>query len=88
MAKDFLGSASEGVTKALGNKKSPFGVTHKRNSTATIRADTMDKIRYIEIITGKKKVDILDDLINIGLSDEKYRDIVKLADKMKSLNNN
>ena len=47
----------------------------------------MDKIRYIELITGKKKVDILEDLINIGFHDEKYRDILKLADKMKSLNN-
>lgn len=87
MAKDFLGSASKGVNKALGEKKSPFGVSHKKNSTAAIRAESMDKIRYIELITGKKKVDILEDLINIGFHDEKYRDILKLADKMKSLNN-
>lgn len=77
MAGDFLDKFAPKSKELLGNQKSPYKLGKEPSKTAQIRLSTYKDIKRIAFESDEKVVDILDDLIQIGLRDSKYSNYLK-----------
>lgn len=87
MAEDFLSDAAKGADHALknnGDAKNPYKINRNGSETAQIRTDTLGEVRFIATVTHEKIINVLDDLIQIGLEDPKYKDLVSLYQKTQN----
>lgn len=77
-AKDFLQS----IDPSLGNDEeagdeSPFRLNKEESKPARIRKPTWKLLKYISLEEEKNMIDILEDLVRIGLHDPKYKKYLK-----------
>lgn len=74
MTEDFLNNFADKSKKILGEEmaKSPYKVSKEPTKTAQIRMDTYKKVKRIAFESDRKVVDVLEDLLEIGLHDEKF----------------
>ncbi|MDF7683782.1 hypothetical protein PT287_09755 [Lactobacillus sp. ESL0679] len=79
MAEDFLSSFADKSKKILGNEltKSPYKVGKEPTRTAQIRLETYKKVKKIAFESDRKVVDVLDDLLQIGLNNSNLKDYLK-----------
>ena len=73
---DFLSKVGEKSKQALTDKKSPYSLSKEPTRTAQIRSDTYEKVRKIAFFTDRKVVDVIEDLVQIGLHSEYYQNQV------------
>lgn len=74
MAQDFLNNVTkqaEGIINHTSN--SPYQIKKEGSKTAQIRNSTYKEVKLIAFQEDRKMIDVLDELIHIGLNDPKFK---------------
>lgn len=73
MANDFLSKVAKDANKAIkANDSSPYRLNKEGSKTAQIRTNTYKIVKLIAFEEDRKMIDVFDELIRIGLTDQKF----------------
>lgn len=73
MANDFLSKVAKDANKAIkANDSSPYRLKKEGSKTAQIRTNTYKIVKLIAFEEDRKMIDVFDELIRIGLTDQKF----------------
>ena len=74
MANDFLDDVEKDAAKAMkSTDSSPYRLKKEGSKTAQIRTSTYKTVKLIAFEEERKMIVVFDDLIRIGLYDDKYK---------------
>ncbi|MDM8267065.1 hypothetical protein QUW44_07895 [Limosilactobacillus pontis] len=74
---DFLNFAADTVNKEKSSTSSPYRIGRKGTKTVRIPADLYDVVRRIDFEENRSMLDVLNQLIRIGLKDDQFKDYRK-----------
>lgn len=79
MKDDFLSTFADKSKEILGNDltKSPYKVGKEPTRTAQVRIETYKKVKKIAFESERTVVDVLEDLLQIGLNSEEFKKYLK-----------
>lgn len=78
MANDFLNDVAKDAAEAMkSTDSSPYRLKKEGSKTAQIRTSTYKTVKLIAFEEERKMIDVFDDLIRIGLNDDKYKKYIK-----------
>lgn len=76
MANDFLSKVAKDANKAnkaiKANNSSPYRLKKEGSKTAQIRTSTYKTVKLIAFEEDRKMIDVFDELIRIGLNDQRF----------------
>lgn len=73
MANDFLSKVAKDANKAIkANNSSPYRLKKEGSKTAQIRTSTYKTVKLIAFEEDRKMIDVFDELIRIGLNDQRF----------------
>lgn len=74
---DFLNTAADKVDKDKSSASSPYRIGRKETKTVRIPADLYDVVRRINFEENRSMLDILNQIIRLGLKNEQFKDYWK-----------
>jgi hypothetical protein len=74
---DYMNLVANTVDKEKSSTSSPYRIGRKGTKTVRIPADLYDVVRRIDFEENRSMLDVLDQLIRIGLKDDQFKDYRK-----------